>query len=985
MRERSLSQSVRLMCLGGVMVGMTAQAQDQQAPLQAAPAQTAQQGPMQTVQVTGSRIRAPGAEAASPLQVLTAADIAASGVTNLQELLLKNPTLGTPTVSRTNSNFLTSSGGVSTVDLRSLGTARTLVLLNGRRFVAGMPGESAVDLNVIPTDFIERVDMLTGGASSTYGSDAVAGVVNIITKRNFNGLILDAQGGQSTKHDDTRKKFSLTWGVSNGEGTSNIMTHFGYSKQGAVYSKDRPATAVDQNSQNDPTDLFLVDRPFYSSFAPQGRFFHDEGSYTYDRAGNVIPWNTNGSDTEAATGFNRSEYRSIAVPTERYLLATTGNLALDDKHSLFFEGNYAATRVATRIEPFALGAEDVYPATGGAVPAEFLVDGTLRRNPIVPQYLYDRISDTDGDGLRDYYFTRRMSEVGTRSAQANRDTFRLAGGVKGSFNLVREWNYEAFVAYGQTKEAQSSTGQVNVLNFRSALEAIQDVDDDNNNGNRTETICRDANARLQGCVPINVFGYGTISPEALKYVGAPGSLETQITQKLAGGSITGDIFDLPAGAVGFAAGFEWRGEESSAVPDALTQAGLNGGNELPPTFGDFNVKELFAEIRVPVLKDKPFARALDFTGAFRRGNYSTVGYASSWNAGVEWSPVSDLKFRATRALSTRAPNINELFQPPQQTFPGDIVDPCEGVTASSQGTRDAACRAAPGVMENIAANGAFTLNQSDLQGISGYDRGNPNLQAEKGWSTTLGFVWTPRSIPAIRNFAFTVDYFDIKIDDALVFMPRQFALENCYGGDGSLCNVIIRRPTQVGGNSAGSLEYIDSLVSNSGGVATEGVDVTVSWADRVGPGRLSSRFAWTWLREGYDVPTPGAKRDYWAGEVDSAAKNRATLNLGYQWGPWSINGTTTYIGKAALDDQFLAQFEIPRNGVRVGAKTYQDFQLSYEFSKKWELYLGIDNAFDTKPPPIVSGLPGSDTGAETVAGTYDPIGRRYYAGLRLSL
>ncbi|QGZ41465.1 TonB-dependent receptor-like protein [Pseudoduganella flava] len=970
MKEKLLSRSVRLVCLGGMLVSMNAMAQE---------------APIQQVQVTGSRIPSPNAESSSPLQVLTATDIAASGVTNLQELLLKNPTLGAPAISRTNSNFTTSSAGVSTVDLRSLGTSRTLVLVNGRRFVAGVPGETAVDLNVIPTDFIERVDMLTGGASSTYGSDAVAGVVNIITKRNFNGIIVDAQGGQSTKHDDTKKKFSLTWGTSNAEGTSNIMTHFGYSKQGVVYSKDRPASAVDQNSAGDPDDLFKVTRPFYSSYAPQGRFFYDDGTYTYDRNGTPIPWNTNGTNGQQATGFNRSEYRSIAVPTDRYLLATTGTLALNENHNIFFEGNYAATRVSTRIEPFALGAEDIYPATGGQVPAEFLVNGVLRRNPIVPQYLYDRISDTDGDGLRDYYFTRRLSEVGTRGSKANRDTFRLATGVNGNFNLLREWKYETYIAYGQTKESQSSTGQVNVLNFRNALEAYQDVNDENNNNNRTEVICRDPNARLQGCVPINVFGYNTISPEALKYVTAPGSLETKITQKLAGGSISGEIFDLPAGKVGAAVGFEWRGEESSSEADALTQAGLNAGNALPPTFGKFNVKEAFAELRVPILKDQPFARSLDFSGAVRRGNYSTVGYTTSWNAGLEWSPIKDFRFRATRALSTRAPNINELYQPPQQTFPADIVDPCVGVTATSQGARDAACRAAPGVMANIQTNGSFTLTQPDIQGISGYDRGNPNLKAEKGWSTTVGLVWTPTNIPAIKNFTFTIDYFDIKIADALVFMPRQYALQNCYEGDGSLCGLITRRPAEVGANSAGSLEYIDSPVSNSGGKATEGVDVTASWAGRVGPGRLTSRLSWTWLRQGYDVPAPGAPRDYWAGELDVAAKNRASLNLAYKWGPVSISGTTQYIGKAALDDQFLAQLDIPRNGVMIGSKTYQDFQVNYEFRKKWELYLGIDNAFNTKAPPIVSGLPGSDTGTETAAGVYDPIGRRYYAGLRVTL
>jgi iron complex outermembrane receptor protein len=326
--EKRLSRSIRLICLGGMTIGMPA------AFAQNAPA------PMQQVLVTGSRIASPNAESPSPLQVLTGADIAASGVTNLQELLLKNPTLGTPTISRTNSNFQTASAGVATVDLRNLGTARTLVLINGRRVVAGVPGESAVDLNTIPTDFVERIELLTGGSSATYGSDAVAGVVNIILKRNFSGVLADVQVGESAEGDDSKRKLGITFGTTSADGNSNVMGHFGYSRQGAVYSRDRERSAVDQIStgvgvSGEAADLLNVTRPFYSSFAPQGRFFHDTGSYTYDEAGNPVPWSTNGNATDPARGFNRSEFRTIAVPTERYLMAASGNLAFNEKLNAF--------------------------------------------------------------------------------------------------------------------------------------------------------------------------------------------------------------------------------------------------------------------------------------------------------------------------------------------------------------------------------------------------------------------------------------------------------------------------------------------------------------------------------------------------------------------------------------------------------------------------------------------------------------------------
>jgi iron complex outermembrane receptor protein len=966
--EKRLSRSIRLICLGGMTIGM-----------QAAFAQS-DAGPVQQVVVTGSRLASPNAESPSPLQVLTGADIAASGVTNLQELLLKNPTLGTPTISRTNSNFQTASVGVATVDLRNLGTSRTLVLINGRRVVAGVPGESAVDLNSIPTDFVDRIELLTGGASATYGSDAVAGVVNIIFKRNFSGVIADASVGESRHGDDSKRKLALTFGTTSADGNSNIMGHLGYSRQGAVYSRDRDISAVDQISTGvgvtgDAADLLKITRPFYSSYAPQGRFFTDTGSYTYDTAGNPVPWSTNGDANNPARGFNRSAFRAIAVPTERYLLATSGNLALNENHNIFFEGNYASTRVTSTIEPFALAAENIYPATNGQVPAESFVNGVAVKNPLVPQYLYDRISDTNGDGLRDYYFTRRLSEVGNRGSDADRDTFRIATGLKGT---VWNWNYELYGVYGSTKEAQSSTGQVNVLNFRNALEAIPDPV-------TGAPVCRDANAVLQGCVPISVFGFNAISPAALKYVTAPGSLETRTTQKLVGGSVNAEPWELPAGKLGVAAGFEWRREFSSSVPDALTQAGLNAGNATPPTSGEFSVKELFVETRVPLLKDRPFAKSLSFLGAFRAGDYTTVGRTNSWNAGFEWLPTADIKFRATRALSTRAPNINELFQPPSQDFPTGITDPCVGVTAATSGALADACRAAPGVNANIAANGSFTLNQADIQGISGYNRGNPNLGEEKGKSTTVGIVLTPRFIPLLSKVTFTADLFKIQIDDAIVSTPRQFALTSCYGGGlPAFCSFITRRPAAVGANSAGSLQFIDTAVTNSGGTSTKGVDITATWADTVGPGRLSARGSFTHVSSGYNVPLPGAAEDPFAGEV-GAAKNKGAVTLGYKWGQFNISSNTTIIGRSALDNTFLADYGLPPDAIVFKKKVYNDFQLSYEMRKQVEFYVGIDNAFDTKPPAIVSGLPGNSTGAETDAGTYDAIGRRYYLGVRVKL
>jgi iron complex outermembrane recepter protein len=967
----------------------------------------------QRVEVTGSRIRSIAADSPSPIQVITAQEIARSGAVNIQDLLLRLPAIGSlPTFSRTNSNFDNLNSGVSTIDLRNLGEERTLVLINGKRSVAGVPGSSAVDLNSIPTDFIERIEVLTGGSSSTYGSDAVAGVINFILKRDFEGLSLDASIGESEQGDDRKEKFGITWGANAGD-KGNVMLHFGYSSQGAVYSKDRDGLAIDNISDSGLTgevgDVFKYTTPFYSSFAPQGRvFFTPAGeprtSRTFDRAGNIIPSSPNGpnGDGVGATGFNRQEFRTIAIPTSRYTFAGKGEFELIENHRAYLEGTYVTTKTDARLEPFPLDSADgtsgLYPASGNG-PAEFNVNGRILANPLIPADLLAQFTDTDGDGLRDYSFTRRLSEVGNRGSSAQTDTFRIASGAKGTlFN----WDYDVYGIYGSNRRSQTASGQYNVNSFRQAMEAVPDVDDVDGDGDRAEAICRDAEARAQGCVPANVFGFNTLTPGAVAWITAPATLRTEVTQRVIGASASGEPVMLWAGPLGVAAGFEYRRESSLSEPDALYQRGLNGSNAIPITEGSFSVEEFFLEGKLPLLKDAPFAQSLGVSGAVRSSDYDTIGSTVSWNAGVEWAVNQSVKLRVTRALSTRAPNIAEMFQPPTQDFP-QVTDPCVGTTAAATDAKSVACRAAPGVNENIAANnGVFKLNQADLQGTSGFDRGNPNLQEEEGRSTTVGIVFTPTGIPLLDNTTFTVDYFKIDVNDAIVATPRQFILSQCYGGDASFCQFVTRRPGAVGANSAGSLDRVDTAVSNSGGLKTEGVDVTGAWRGNVGPGRLTTRLSYTYTKEGELIPLPGSAPDPFAGEVGSP-KHKATFGVGYNFGGWNVSALLSYLGKQYLDDQWVtglctipldATGECPggafasANSVSIPSKTYADMQVSYTWGKI-EYYLGVDNLFDTKNKlcDTNASIGGENGGCSVGTGAFsgdDPIGRRYYVGLRAS-
>jgi iron complex outermembrane receptor protein len=305
------------------------------------------------------------------------------------------------------------------------------------------------------------------------------------------------------------------------------------------------------------------------------------------------------------------------------------------------------------------------------------------------------------------------------------------------------------------------------------------------------------------------------------------------------------------------------------------------------------------------------------------------------------------------------------------------------VTAVSSDPTSVACRAAPGVAANIAANGEFTLNQADFQGISGFDRGNPNLEEEEGHSWTIGAVIQPSDIPVLEDFNFTVDYYRIDIANAITLRDRNFILGQCYGGgDSSLCQFVSRRPNPVGQNSAGSIEFLDADTTNAGSEFAEGVDLTVGYNQSIGAGKLGARLSYTHLLDHYLIPLEGGDKDHLAGEVGDS-KDRAYLSLQYSLGKFGATLQTTWMSRADLDDQFLAAFDLPRGSVGIPSATYVDAQLTFAPTDQYEVFVGANNLLDEDPPLLITGLPGDVTGTETDAGTYDAIGRRWYAGVRM--
>lgn len=961
--------------------------------------------------VTGSRIASPTIDSAAPLQIVDDQVIDDAGVTNIQELLLENPVFGTPALSRTNSAFLTSGTGVATVDLRDLGSDRTLVLINGRRVVASLAGSATVDLNVIPTQFVERIDILTGGASSLYGSDAIAGVVNFLYRTDFEGIEASAQAGITEEGDDERFQLNLTTGANFANGDGNVMVHLGYSKENGVLSRDRDNTRVDDISKllftEEAADFAVPVEPFFSSFPPQGRFITAGGQFTFDDNGLKVGNSTNGPDLDGdgfgdgdpgADGFNRQFFRTIAVPVERYLFAATANYALTDGLNVFMEGTFNRTTASRIIEPFPLesgGSNGIFPSGGGYNVENFVTRDfdndpntpdtrQIVANPFVPGAILAAAVDNNGDGLRDIGFVRRLSEFGTRSGSTDRDFYRFVVGLDGSF-LDERFRWDVSYNYGAVSENQISSGQVNVVNFRDALAVVPDFDDTNPLG---DFACLDTEAQSNGCRPANIFGFGALSPEAVQYIQAQGTFQTDITQQVIQGNVSGTLFDLPAGGLGIATGVEYRKEASSSDNDALTNQGLNAGNVLPDTSGSFEVYEAYGEVAIPILADTPFFELLEVRGAARIAEYSTVGQVFSWNVTGTWQPIEALRLRGTYAKSVRAPNVGELFAGLSQTFPSGLVDPCTGIGPTGGDVTGTNCRADPGVAANIAANGVFTLNQADIQGISGFNGGNPDLEEESSTSWTVGGVINPRSIAALRNLTLTVDYYNIKVDNVIAAFPRQFSLDQCYGeGNQTFCDLITRRPTATAVNSPGSIDLINAFSVNAATLETDGIDATLNYSLPLGfmaDDRVNLGVAYTHVFANDYTPLEGEDVDPAAGEIGTA-KDRFTANLAYMTDLFRWSFTGTYIGASTEDDQFCSGFDFDAGCFRQSPEFYLDTQLQFNMSDYLQVYLGVDNVLDNDAPDLLSGTTFNVTGTDTAADVYDVFGRRYYLGARVRL
>ncbi len=961
---------------------------------------------VETVVVTGSLIQHTMGDQPIPTIIVDADAIAKTGRPNIAAVLAQLPQMQTAgggvDLTPTNSNFLTSGFGVSNVDLRQLGATRTLVLVNGRRWVTGSPTSSAVDLNTIPTQLIDRVETTTGGASAAYGSDAIAGVVNIILKQDFEGINANAQYGGTSRGDGGDAYGSLMVGGNFLEGKGNVTVVMSYEDSQKISSGDRDLTSTDFTHIPGlfpcigRQDCLLLGSA-YSSFGLNGRFRYASPNALGQVLAGGSSFNPDGTVfSSAINGFDRNPNRYIQVPVIRRVISEQGHLDLAPWLTFFVEGTYAYTSSSQQLEPYPGSSEDGLSKPTAAGGTGILIPLT---NPFIPAaFLTAHPPPGTAQGL---FFYRRFADLGDRTGRADRDMGRVSLGFKGDFGSLKngtfleDWKWEASYVWGRTADSQTNGGYYDKIKMQQALDARLPTGTEVAPAGGGGFVCDDPIAQAAGCVPINLFGEGSITPEAAKYVGSLVTIQDQAVEQVATFQANGSVFTLPAGAVKVAVGAEYRNESARFIPDAASQAGTVAGNQQPATQGAFDVKEVFGEGLLPVLKDLPFAQYVELDGAIRYAHYSTAGGTTSWKYGGNWQVTSDLKFRATEASATRAPNIAELFTPNAQTFPGIASDVCSGYLTNPNANIRTNCATQIGALGPLVpgepAEPTYTgpTGQAALQGVGGYTSGNPNLKPETAHTFTAGLVFTPSWL---QGFELTTDYYDIRIHGYIGALDPNTTQSACYETDPSLfatnvfCQQILRQHDSVLGPI---IKQINFPSFNLGSIKTSGVDTTITYAFDLGDfddtlrdaGSFSFTLNTTYISH-YDTDPglPGTSVIKTAGDAGQEMW-RGLLRMTYTNGPLEVSPAIRYVGKAYVSKE-SADPSLPAN--HLPSVWYTDINVSYDVTEQVQAYVGANNLFDVRPPETFPGI-FDTTGTATISDVYDPIGLFIYGGVNLKL
>lgn len=942
---------------------------------------------VERISVTGSHIGKADLENSAPVVALDADAIAASGAINLGDLLNQLPSLGS-TFGLGNSSRFIGTTGLNLLDLRRLGDERTLVLVNGKRHVAGNVGTASVDINTIPTEWIERVEVITGGASAVYGADAVTGVVNFILKDRIEGIKVRVQHGEAGDSGFNSSLFSFSAGSDFAKGRGNAAFNLEYSTQNQLGARERdvfatPTRLVNNPANNDTTDdagnvindgipdqitvpnaglyqlskqgIFYVPAdggPVFGALQPY--IFNPDGSFRQQNLGT----NYGGFECSDCDYIDLVETSLLQPEFDRFSFNTKFNYSLNDDHSLYLDAKYNKTKSVSFGQPsFDFGFGFLSP--GGY---------EIKRDNA---YVSDQLGQLmDDNGLSSIFINRFNNDAGLRGEDVERETVRAVVGIQGIIN--NEWEYDVYANFGRTKVNQINLNNLVTDRFNASIDAVTDPE-------TGEIVCRaaidaDAAAKAQtfapsDCVPTSIFGFGAVTPEAAAFFNVGSNTVNTINQANFAGIISNPaLFELPAGDLGFAAGYEYRKERSESQPDQLAAAGLTFLNALQEEKGEFDVNEIFAEISAPIIADVFLVEELRLDLAARWADYSTIGSDLAWKVGMDWTMSEEVTVRGTVSRAVRAPNIGELFGPQNQNF-FSVDDPCsvdEVGNGPNPQLRAANCNAlgAPDGFDSIT-------DDATLEGLSG---GNPDLKPEESDSVTFGIIYEPGFIEGLN---FTVDYWDIQIDDAISSVGAQEILDKCVdnpgGVDNQFCALISRDPQSF------EITNILSITQNVASFEASGVDFEVNYSFEALSGEWNAKIIGSKLIKNRFFPFQSEpdQPDDEKGELGQP-EWAANFTLSYMTDDWRVNWETRFIDRQLLIEQDVyAVNPDERDLLFAGSTVYHDFKVNYSLMEDVELYLGVDNVFDKVPP---ANLFANGDGS----GLYDGIGRQYYAGFTAS-
>ena len=926
---------------------------------------------VERISVTGSRIKRAELSSPSPTLTIEAQELVRMGNPDLGSMLAELPALGATStiIGNNNSN---GDAGLSSVDLRRLGTKRTLVLVNGKRHVAGSPGSSQVDLSTIPAALIERVEVITGGASAVYGSDAVSGVVNVILKNDFEGIEFNLTGGNSTEGvGNENYTFSVLGGSDVAGGRGNITFFAGIEDttevmSAAVRQWDNWGTVINPANEGEEDGVFdkfrrrNVGSEMINEFGVLNPF--EDSRLTFDADGNRN--DTCARDLTNSFAFGQLEedcgagglfteqYENYIPGVQRTTVGSTFNYEITENIQFFSDFKFTRAEVQQQFQPsFRFGGVYIDVEDNA-----FLSD--------------DVRAELGGTGQAE--MSKFFGELGNRSARNTRDLFRFVGGIEGAFTVGdTDLDYELFYIYGETNNERIGENDLIPGNLEAGIDSVIDPETGN-------AVCRSQLESAQGdgysdpatvdagsCVAYNPFGFAQASPEALDWVSADVTRTDQIKQEVIGGSISGDtgaFFELPGGAIGFATGIEYRTESSSTVTDELTKSGATTNAATPDEFGEYDVLETFIEVSFPILSDMFLAQELTLDAAYRSSDYSHAGNVDAWKVGMIYAPIDDLRFRGTYGVAVRAPNITEAYSPLSPSF-ARVSDPCDDDNILDDPDRVANC-AALGIPAGFQANDNVSVDT-----LSG---GNDNLTPEESTSLTVGTVWTPSYL---ENFSVTLDFYDIEIEDAIIEVAAQDIADNCVDATGSpdaaYCSAIDR-------NTSNDISLVRSGFLNASAYNTSGIDVDMRYQFGLDsfelPGEVKLRLFVNKLLEleRFEFQDRPDEINDEKGEVGDP-EWQMSMSATYILDDLSVTWQSRYIDRVVDYDVSVGggSPEDLEYGY-VSSVTTHDVSFNYIVNDHLKVNGGIRNVLDKLPQGWTNNA------------LYDLVGRRAYAGITVN-